>query len=259
LSDDWDFYFARVDGAVSAIFVDLGVRPQVPLEKRPWLLWVFVTLKSPNAEGLSSNDEAPVLQGIGEALDANISATCGAQLVGRITGSGRREFYFYGEEPGPLDEAVRSAMKPFEGYEQDCGSALQPDWDHYVDLLYPSDTNLQRMFNRRVLQTLAEQGDVHETPRQVDHWLEFAGEEARAACRDTLTAIDFKVEDEFHSEESGEELPHTLVVSRVDSVDSHTINGITLELARLAQEHGGRYQGWECPVAGADADGVTKH
>ena len=25
MSDDWDFYFARVNGAVSSIFVDLGV------------------------------------------------------------------------------------------------------------------------------------------------------------------------------------------------------------------------------------------
>jgi hypothetical protein len=38
------------------------------------------------------------------------------------------------------------------------------------------------------------------------------------------------------------------VVSRVDSVESHAINGITLELARLAEEHGGRYGGWESPV-----------
>jgi hypothetical protein len=254
LSDDWDFYFARMDGAVSSIFVDLGVRADAPIEKRPWLLWVFVTLQSPNADGLSTNDESPTLQSIGEALDANISPTCGAQMVGRITHSGRREFYFYGEEPGPLDEAVRTAMKPFEGYAQECGSTLQPDWDHYAEFLYPSDTNLQRMFNRRVLQDLAGQGDVHETPRQVDHWLEFAAEDARTSCRDTLVAIEFKVEDEFVSEEAGEPLPYALVISRVDSVDSHTINGITLELARLAGEYGGRYQGWECQAAGAADD-----
>jgi hypothetical protein len=248
LSDDWDFYFARVNGAVSSIFVDLGVRPDVPLEKRPWLLWVFVTLKSPSAEGLSTNDEAPTLQAIGEALDANVGVACGAQLVGRITGAGRREFYFYAEEPGPLDEAVRTAMNSFAGYEQECGSTLQPDWEQYLDLLYPSPSNLQRMFNRRVLEELAARGDAHETPRPVNHWLEFADAEARAACRDTLVAIEFKVVDEFSGEDAGDGMPYKLVVSRVDSVDSHTINGITLELARLAQEHGGDYDGWESPV-----------
>src|SRR5262245_43914516 len=154
MSDDWDFYFARVNGAVSSIFVDLGVRPHVPLEKRPWLLWVFVDLQSPSAEGLSTQDEASALQAIGEALDAIVAPTCGAQLVGRITGAGRREFYFYGEEPGPLDESTRTAMKGFETYQFECGSTLEPEWDQYLNLLYPSETNLQRMFNRRVLESL---------------------------------------------------------------------------------------------------------
>jgi regulator of RNase E activity RraB len=262
LSDDWDFYFGRVNGAVSSIFVDLGIRPEVPVEKRPWLLWVFIPLQSPTAEGLSSNSEGARLHEIGEALDAHVSVACGAQLVGRITGAGRREFYFYGEEPGPLEEAVSQAMKDFSEYPQECGSSLEPDWDQYVDLLYPSDTNLQRMFNRRVLETLAERGDSHETPRQVDHWLEFPDDDARAACRDTLVAIEFKVESEFLSEEVEDEMPCTLVVSRVDSVDSHTINGITLELARLAQQHGGRYDGWESPVVGdpaQDEEAPTTH
>lgn len=252
MSDDWDFYFARVDGAVSSIFVDLGIRADAPIEKRPWLLWVFVTLKSPNAEGLSTNEEAPTLQSMGEALDANIAATSGAQLVGRITGAGRREFYFYAEEPGPLDEAVRTAMKSFEGYEHECGSTLQPDWDQYLQLLYPSESNLQRMFNRRVLQELAERGDLHETPRKVDHWLAFPDDESRAACRETLVAIDFTVEDEYLDDDEAGDMRVTLVASRVDSVDSHTINGVTLELARVASEYGGRYAGWECQVAAGE-------
>ena len=251
MSDDWDFYFARVNGAVSSIFVDLGVRPDAPLEKRPWLLWVFVELQSPNAEGLSTQAEAPRLNEIGESLDANIATGCGAQLVGRITGSGRREFYFYAEEPGPLDQAVSLAMRAFDGYVHECGSTLEPEWDQYLNLLYPSDSNLQRMYNRRVLEALAAQGDSHETPRAVDHWLVFPDETSREGCRDTLLAIDFRLENEFLGEEPDDDMPHTLVVSRVDSVDSHTINGITLELARLAGEHGGRYDGWECPATPA--------
>ena len=43
------------------------------------------------------------------------------------------------------------------------------------------------------------------------------------------------------------------VVSRTDSVDTHTINGITIELARLAREHQGRYDGWDCAVTRGEA------
>jgi hypothetical protein len=258
LSDEWDFYFGRVNDAVSSIFVDLGIRPDVPMEKRPWLLWVWVEMQAAKPDGLSSNAEAAKLHEIGAALDSMVSAICGAQLVGRITGSGRREFYFYANEPGELDAAVERAMKEFETYKYETGSSFQPDWEQYLELLYPSDSNLQRMFNRRMLKVLAEKGDVHETPRQVDHWLEFPSEAARRAARDTLIAIDFKLEDEYLAEDANAELPHALVLSRVDSVDSHTINGVTLELARLAGEHGGRYDGWECPVTKGEGDGEAE-
>ena len=35
MSDDWDFYFAKVNDAVSSIFVDLGIRPDAPNRKAP--------------------------------------------------------------------------------------------------------------------------------------------------------------------------------------------------------------------------------
>jgi len=247
LSDDWDFYFARVNDAVSSIFVDLGVRADAPLETRPWLLWVCVRLLTPKDDGLASNEESATLQAMGEALDAMVAPTCGAQLVGRVTGSGRREFYFYAAEPGELPGAVETAMKNFPDYQVELGSTFQPKWQQYFSL-YPSDNNLERMHNRRQLEALASAGDVHELPRKVEHWFGFRDEAARIACRETLTAIEFEVEGESRSEEEGEETPFTLIVSRHDSIEGRTINGITIELARLAREYQGVYQGWECSV-----------
>ena len=253
LSDEWDFFFASVDGAVVSIFVDLGIRPEVPIEARPWLLWVHVDMSSPRPDGLSSSEESPKLREIGDALDAAISATCGAQLVGRVTGSGKREFYFHAAEPGPLDETAAQVMHSFEGYGFTCGSAFQPEWDHYLGTLYPSDTNLQRMQNRRLLDGLAAEGDLHELPRKVDHWLYFADEEGRAACRDTLCEIGFTVEEESLAEFEAQ-LPYSLVVSRVDSVDRQSINGVTLELVRLAGEYRGDYDGWGCEATTSDIE-----
>ena len=247
MSDEWDFYFARVNDAVSSIFVDLGIRADVPLEKRPWLLWIWVQLQAPKPDGLATNEEARSLHEIGGALNSMVSATCGAQMVARITGNGRREFYFYAEEPGELQTLAAGAMKEFPGYKYESGSTFQPEWDQYL-MLFPSDTNLERMQNRRLLESLAEQGDAHQVPRKVEHWLYFSDEATRSACRETLMAIEFVVEDEGLNEETGEEMPYGLVVSRVDSVDSHTINGITLELQRLAGEYCARYDGWECAV-----------
>jgi regulator of RNase E activity RraB len=251
LSDEWDFFFASVDDAVVSIFVDLGIRPEVPIEARPWLLWVHLDMLSPRPDGLSSSEEAPRLKEIGDSLDATISALCGAQLVGRVTGGGKREFYFHAGEPGGLEDAAAQALKAFEGYHVECGSAFQPEWDYYLGTLYPSDTNLQRMQNRRLLEELAGEGDVHELPRKVDHWLYFADEEGRTSCRDTLTAIGFEVEEEGLAADDAGQLPFSLVVSRVDSIDKPSINGVTLELVRLAGEHRGDYDGWGCPATTA--------
>ena len=59
-------------------------------------------------------------------------------------------------------------------------------------------------------------------------------------------AIGFAIEDEGISDGDGDQLPFSLLVSRVDSIDKQSINGITLELVRLAGEHRGDYDGWGC-------------
>jgi hypothetical protein len=169
-----------------------------------------------------------------------------------VTGNGRREFYFYAAEPGELAAAAAGVMQNFPDYTYESGSTFQPDWDQYFTL-YPSESNLERMHNRRRLEALAQEGDVHEAARKVEHWFSFANPDTRTACRDTLTAIEFALEEESESDDLAEVLPYVLVVSRTDSVDSHTINGITIELARLAREHEGRYDGWDCPATQAEA------
>ncbi len=247
MSDEWDFYFAQINDSVSSVFVDLGIRNDVPIETRPWLLWVWVKLLAPKPDGLSTNEEARKLNELGESLDATVSATCGAQLVGRITGNGRREFYFYAAEPGELTASVGHAMRAFAEYSYETGSTFQPEWEQYL-MLYPSESNLERMQNRRLLEALAEQGDSHAIPRKVDHWLYFGDEASRAACGETLMAMGFAIEDEGLLDEEGAEMPWVMVVSRADSVDSHSINRITLELQRLAGEYCARYDGWECAV-----------
>ena len=254
MSNEWDFFFASIDDTVVSIFVDLGIRPEVPIEARPWLLWLHLEMRAPRPDGLSSSEESPKLKEIGDALDAAISATCGAQLVARVTGGGKREFYFHAAEPGPLAEAAAQVMKAFGGYAFECGSVFQPEWDHYLGTLYPSDTNLQRMQNRRLLEALAGEGDVHELPRKVDHWLYFADEEGRMACRDTLIEIGFAVEEEGLADDDGDKLPYSLVMSRLDSIDKQSINGLTLELVRLAGEHRGDYDGWGCEATSEGAD-----
>src|SRR5262249_29302165 len=95
MSESWDFYFARVNGTLASLFVDLGLRPSVPGPDRPCLLWVFVEMRAPRPDGLSTSEEAPVLNQIEDALSAQLASALRGAQVGRVTTDGRRELYFY--------------------------------------------------------------------------------------------------------------------------------------------------------------------
>ena len=104
MSDDWDFYFGRIDGAVSSIFVDLGLRADAPVEKRPWLLWVWVEMRAPRADGLSSGEEAPTLHEIEESLNSLVPPAWESD-ASRYTG------YFMARLEPPrafVEEAIRA-------------------------------------------------------------------------------------------------------------------------------------------------------
>src|SRR5262245_41543090 len=106
MSDDWDFYFANVNNVVASLFVDLGIRDSVPDPDRRWLVWTWVYFQHPRDDGLSSSEEAPVLNQIEDALTEVVKNITEADLVGRITTAGRREFYFYGSQPDRFKQAV---------------------------------------------------------------------------------------------------------------------------------------------------------
>ncbi len=75
MSDAWDFYFANLNDVIASLFVDLGIRDSVPDTDRPWLLWTWVYLRDPRDDGLSSSEEAPILNAIEDALTKQVKVT----------------------------------------------------------------------------------------------------------------------------------------------------------------------------------------
>jgi hypothetical protein len=57
MSNDWDFYSCRVDDKPASIFVDLGIRRDVPLSGRPYMAFVRLFMRAPRPDGLSSQEE----------------------------------------------------------------------------------------------------------------------------------------------------------------------------------------------------------
>ena|ERR1700678_2691885 len=103
---DWNRYIAKVNDELASVLVYLSLHTQVPDWNRPWLLWVWVQLKSPRPDGLSDWPEFETLSAVESRLTQALNQKCNAVLSRCMNTLGRREFYFYGTTPEQLESSV---------------------------------------------------------------------------------------------------------------------------------------------------------
>jgi uncharacterized protein (TIGR01619 family) len=248
MTEDWKSYFSNVNDKFASIALNLGLRPSVPMSDKPWLLWVWIYLQSPNAEGLTTNSEAKVIWGIEKELEKVLDAGCGGIYCGRITTDGKRELYFYGKTDSGFEAAVRAVMSSFGGYQFDLGTQREPDWNQYLNVLFPSDEDMQRIGNRDVLETFEKQGDMLEAEREVQHWIYFRRKIDLDWFVQAAQQRGYKTANDGDNAES--DRPFGLRVIRVQSISQTEIDNTVIELFRLAKIVNGLYDGWEAQVAG---------
>jgi hypothetical protein len=246
MSEDWNFYLCNVDDVLASVFIDLGLREFVPDKSKPHLLWVSVDLRWPREDGLSASTEFDWLKAIEEKLTAALIGGFDAVLCGRITTDGRREFYYYAPRSERLEAAVEGAMSQFRNYEFDCGSKTDPEWRQYLDVLYPSDEDRQRIENRKVLEVLEEKNDRLKAPRDVSHWIYFRSETDREEFQRAVSPLEYRIQSKPRRDRR--EFPFGLCVVRFQSVKPTEVDSAVKELFRLAKTHRGDYDGWETQV-----------
>jgi uncharacterized protein (TIGR01619 family) len=244
--EDWDSYFCRVNDALASVALDLGLRKVIPDKSKPDLLWIWVYFKSPRPDGLSDSSEFDALVRIEEKLTETLGSKFNAILSGRITTDGRREFYFYGLHSDAFDSAVVDALAFFPGYEFDSGFQKDPEWKQYLEVLYPSDENLQRMKNRSVLDVLERKGDTLEASRDIFHWIYFRTKSDREAFWTVIQLLSYRLQSK--PEKAGGDFPFGLCIVRFQSVKQDYIDEAVIELFRCAKEFRGDYDGWETKV-----------
>lgn len=246
MPEDWDFYLCKVNSVLASIALDLGLRKSIPDLSRPDLLWVWVYFQSPRPDGLSDSSEFDVLIKIEEKLTETLESQFNAILSGRITTGGRREFYYYGSRSDAFESAVVDALALFPGYEFDSGFQEDPGWKQYLEVLYPSDENLERMKNRSVLNVLEREGDTLEAPRDIWHWIYFRTNADREAFWTVIQLLSYRLQSK--PDKSGYDFPFGLCIVRFQSVKQDDINEAVIELSRCAKEFRGDYDGWETKV-----------
>lgn len=239
-------YFCRVNDKPSSIFVNTTLAGDAPNLSKPWLLWVWVNMKAPRPDGLSSSEEAPLLFQLEDKLKECICSRCEAIYPGRITGENRREFYFYATNPDDFDRALSEAMASFSGYEVWTGKKKDPEWEQYLDVLYPTEEQFESVKNSSVLAALDEHGDSHNVPREIRHWAYFRSESDRSLFKAEVVKLGFAVDWESH--QPGEELPFGITLSKKQPATQQALDASSRELLNLAERFNGDYDGWETEV-----------
>ena len=248
LPQNWDFFMCRIEGAPASIRTNLALIEVAPLEGLSQRLQFYIKMQNPRPDGLSSNEEYPMLCDIEDAIGEKAGAI-GAVLAGVVRSEGLLELWFYTQNAEALAKTCEEALQTFEGYQSGYNIAEDPEWEDYFGFLYPDEFSYQTMQNRKVLMQLEKNGDKMEVPREIDHFIYFKEADQQQAFAKEAEAKGFKVrfnDDEFVEDRKaeGKEYPYMVEATREDS--PLAIDDIVWDLLELASPFEGNYDGWGC-------------
>ncbi|HEV8695423.1 MAG TPA: DUF695 domain-containing protein [Lysobacter sp.] len=244
MSEQWDFYLCQVDGKPASIYLDLGIVSEAPIQGYGHVARIDLSMLAPRSDGLSSQVEFDRLNAIEDALcDQLIDHT---HYVGRVTSDDQREFYFYLAAAEDWQDKVAAAMALFPEYTYQTDVREDPQWQAYLEFLYPDDAARHSISNRHVCDALERNGDALDQPRVIDHWAYFPDEKARSMFITRVAALGYELREVWGPNEDID--AHAVRVYRSDVPSYDNIDDVTHALLYVAAELGGEYDGWECAV-----------
>jgi hypothetical protein len=213
---------------------------------RPVLLWVFVKLAAPDADGLATSEEMPTLTAIREALSAAFEKELKTVFSGSRISDGWFELYFYARNGKGLIQTAGEVMEGFPGYSFDTGSSRDEKWTHYHETLYPETEMLHQIQSRHIIEELRGAGDRLERERDVEHYLFFQVPGQRDRAMQRLEASGCRAGGLI--EQEGEYACGAVAVCAHAVDEERVAEWVRLMLEVVAEEHG-YYEGWSTTLA----------
>jgi hypothetical protein len=244
MTDDWRYFPCSMGDNTAFIFVDVGIAKTIANEPSK-LVKVRLTYKNPGENGLPTSAEFEGARSIEDALE-KFANERSSRYVGRVTVAGCRHFYVYSSADETEWKTFVDALSVSTGYEFATAVREDPQHESYWQDLYPTDDDWQVIHDLGVLDALHKEGDDGTTPRQIDHWIYFATEEAAVPFLAWAEQEGF-THDKAHSHEA-KDGKHCVRLYHNGPATLKAISARTIALRRNAATHGGEYDGWEAPV-----------
>ncbi|TCR91323.1 DUF695 domain-containing protein [Rhizobium sp. BK376] len=247
MAADWGVYMNNDLGHLASVGVDLEYRDTGPVSSYPTLVIVGMRFKAPRQNGLPQKDELQIVYAIEDRLSDLLGNKTNSRYVGHKLADGSAKFFFYASDAAVVTAAAKTVGVDFSAYPFDLQVVPDASWSVYRTSLVPSGDNVQQVEDNKVIQVLTNHGDDIAQPRIIDHFAYFSEVEGLQSFKSAILSRQFHVDDEA----SPAQIKGKWLVKfyRLDIPDE--ITSVTVELAHLAEEYNGEYDGWECAVTPA--------
>jgi len=235
LSSGWKGYATRDGNDLVSVLLDISMADTSVHPYFPTLVLACVPLRAPGDDGLESDEEFDLFEGLFDALD-DMALQAGAMLVARRTWRGVREHVFY--------EGIRRVMQGYPDHACQIETREDASWAFFLEAIFPSDINLRIMTDDHLCESLRDRGDDLVTPRRIDHSAFFGDEVSRQRFIRLIRASGYTIDGLLDPGGALEE--YGVTFSGVGCPSE--ISSIVAPLYGAAQNLGGRYDGWEAEV-----------
>ena len=246
IKQNWNFYMCTVDEKAASIRLNFALSEIAPVEDYTHRLTIFIKMNNPTEDGLSSNEEYPILCNIEDKLIDKLE-TLKDIFAGTVKTEGRLELYLFTKNPTKSEELCKEVLENFPDYLWETYIDEDKEWDFYYNFLYPDLYSYQAIKNRSVIENLLKDEDKLEKEREIDHWLYFSSEENINIAIRKLEELGYKI---LSSKKLDDEknYPHQLNISRIDNATYNHVNEIVWELLEIVESLDGYYDGWGCNI-----------
>lgn len=243
--EQWSLYSSTVKDKDASFYIDLGLAEIAPVEEMRHFICVTLELNNPDDFGLCIPTEQRALVRIENKLVTSLMDDHNIIYVGRLTLDGKRSFYFYTSETTDIETTILESLAGFPGYDYDFEIKEDCEWDCYFGFVYPEFNELEWILERQMIEDLAKCNDNTTQGREVNHWIYFKSKKAREKFIAQVIAKGFNIESADTIPQFDKKFKYSLIISRVDDMESDVVDDLTISLWSLADEFGGRYDGWE--------------
>lgn len=260
MSDQWDVYFRMEDDCVESVAYDLGIAKNVPISELPWLLQMAIPLKNPNEGGLTTTEEAELLDKMEELVESSINknSTLIGKLfsrdkelnkliyVGRITGGGVRIYNFYGNHNNFPKSVLQDVATQFQSHPFKLNILEDPRWVVYLNELHPGSALAPLFLSRSVLEVLEKDGDQLQDPRDVNHTIFFKRDDERKGFLDWIKKDGWQATLLKENVAANDADRFGVVLTKKHRIDRMWSDIHVVALCSRANKFNGRYDGWGC-------------